>query len=56
MKQDMFSIKVQPDGTEFLMQTKDELDKNHSPDDTQKNKQGRMYSNGGKLISIPTTT
>ena len=47
MQKDTFKVVVEPDGTEYLMQSKDELDKNHGIADTKKNKTGRMYSNGG---------
>ena len=54
MKKDTFSIHIEPDGTEYVYQTLDEMDKNHGIDDTKKNKQGRMYATNGKKIRNPS--
>ena len=48
MTKDTFKTVVEHDGTEFLIQAVDELDKNHGPDDPNATNQGRMYGNDGK--------
>ena len=48
MHQNMFKIIVEPDGTEYMVQAADELDKNHGIEDRKKNKQGRIYAKAGK--------
>ena len=47
MKLNTFEIVTEPDGTQYLIQAVDEMDKNHGIADTKKNKEGRMYSTGG---------
>ena len=50
MEKDMFCIETQPeDGVQYIVQAKDEMDKNHGINDTTKNKTGRMYNTGGEL-------
>ena len=48
MRKNTFKIVVDPDGTEYLIQDIDELDKNHGPDDHDKTNDGRMYGNNHK--------
>ena len=48
MKQDTFKLVTEYDGTQYLIQNIDEVDKNHSPDDTTPTNEGRMYGNNGK--------
>ena len=44
MTRDTFEIIIEPDGTEYVIQKSDEIDKNHGIEDTEKTKQGRMYA------------
>ena len=48
MTKDTFKLMVEPDGTEYLVQHIDEVDKNHGPDDYNATNEGRMYGNSGK--------
>ena len=58
MKKNTFKLVIEPDGTEYLIQDIDKLDKNHGPDDTEKTNDGRMYTNNCKFYYIikPITT
>ena len=47
MTKETFKKIVKPDGTEYIIQHQDEIDKNHGPDDTDITNQGRMYGNEG---------
>ena len=51
MTQDTFTMMTEPDGTQYVIQTIDEADKNHGPDDYTPTNEGRMYGNEGKKIS-----
>ena len=51
MTQDTFHLITEPNGTQYVMQCIDEIDKNHGPDDTDPTNEGRMYSNEGKKLS-----
>ena len=48
MTVDQFDIQTDPDGTRFVFQVKDEVDKNHDVDVTKPAKQGRMYETNSK--------
>ena len=48
MTKDTFQVVCEPNGTEYVIQMIDELDKNHGPDDTSKSNEGRMYATNGK--------
>ena len=48
MMQDTYNLFTEPDGTQYVFQAKDEVDKNHGPDDTMITNEGRMYSNNGE--------
>ena len=43
MTQDTFKLITDPDGTQYVVQNIDEIDKNHGPDDTSATNQGHMY-------------
>ena len=43
-----FKLVVDPDGTEYLVQDQDEMDKNHGPDDYDKSNDGRIYGDPSK--------
>ena len=45
---DWFETHVDPDGTKYVVQVKDEMDKNHRSDNTTETDQARMYKNPGK--------
>ena len=47
MTKETFKIKVQPDGTEVLIQAIDEMDKNHGPDDTNRTNDAKVFSTNG---------
>ena len=47
MTQDTFKVHVNPDGSEYIIQNLDEMDKNHGPEDTEKNNDGRIYPTNG---------
>ena len=49
MKKDHFKLITDYDGTQYVVQTNDEYDKNHGPDDNMQNNEGRMYENPGKI-------
>ena len=44
MTKNTFKLVVEPDGTEYFMQDIDELNKNHTADDTIRTNQGKMYA------------
>ena len=48
MTKDTFKITTDPDGTQYVIQAVDEMDKNHGIADTDKNNEGRMYATEGK--------
>ena len=43
MTKETFKIVVEPDGTEYIMQNIDELDKNHGIEDSDRTNDGRIY-------------
>ena len=45
MQVDWFETHVDPDGTKYIVQVKDEMEKNHRSDDTTEINQARMYEN-----------
>lgn len=49
--QDMFQLSADPDGTEYVYQAVDELDKNHGIDNTNPANEGRMYATPGQYLS-----
>ena len=51
MTKDYFKVVVEPDGTEYVIQSKDEKDKNHGVKDTEIANQAKMYSDPGNLNS-----
>ena len=55
MMQTTFKVVVEPDGTEYMIQACDELDKNHGIENTTKNKQGRIYAKPGNYKEIKNT-
>ena len=52
MTKETFQIDVLPDGTEFVYQAVDEMDKNHGPQDTTRTNDGRMYADPCKKTLI----
>ena len=52
MTKDTFRIVVQPDGTEYIEQAIDEMDKNHSIADADKSNEGKMFATNGKYFHI----
>ena len=48
MTLDHYKVIVEPDGTCYVIQNIDELDKNHHEDDTSMANNGKMYANPGK--------
>ena len=48
MKKSTFKIVTEPDGTEYVMQEMDEIDKNHGYDDDTRTNEGRMYATNGE--------
>ena len=48
MTKETFKPGVEVDGTEYLFQFMDEIDKNHTVDDNTKTNDGRVYSNNSK--------
>lgn len=48
--QDMFDVGYDPDGTEYVFQSKDELDKNHGIDEVLPANDERMYEQPGNFI------
>ena len=49
MLQSTYTLVTNPDGTQFVKQSLDEVDKNHGPDDSRPTNEGRMYPTGGKI-------
>ena len=47
MKQDTFQLITENDGTQYIVQSIDEVDKNHGQQDSNPTNQGRMYGNSG---------
>ena len=45
-----FCIQTNPDNTQFVMQSINEMDTNHGVEDTPKTNKGIMYPTGGKTI------
>ena len=43
-----YKVVVEPDGTRYVIQNIDELDKNHREDCTDLANDGKMYTNPGK--------
>ena len=57
MKKNTFQVVVDPDGTEYVIQAIDEMDKNHGIEDTDNSNKGRMYAtNGEKNLNKLTNT
>ena len=52
MTKDYFEVVVEHDGTEYVIQSKDEKDKNHRVKDTEIANQAKMYADPGKLSSL----
>ena len=50
MKRNTFKLIVEADGTEYYMQDLDEIDKNHTADDTSRTNEGRMYATNSEFI------
>ena len=48
MTKDFFKIEVLPSGECYVVQVKDELDKNHRENSTDLTNQGKMYEVPGK--------
>ena len=44
MEKDWFTIIIEPDGSEHVIQQNDEQDKNHGPSDTTATNEAKMYS------------
>ena len=51
MKIDTFQIYIEPDGTEYVYQAVDEMDKNHGIQDTDNTNNERMYATNGTYFS-----
>ena len=47
-----YKYQVHPDGTEYFIQDKDEMDKNHGIDDDIPANQGKMYGTNGEKIAL----
>ena len=45
MTLDTFKLQVEPDGTKYVYQNVDEMDKNHGIDKSDPANQGKMYEN-----------
>ena len=53
MTKDTFKVEVDPaEELEYIVQSIDELDKNHGINDTKPTNEGRMYADPGKNYSI----
>ena len=53
MTKDTFKVEVEPaEELEYIVQSIDELDKNHGINDTKPTNEGRMYADPGKNYSI----
>ena len=52
MEKDWFKLVVDPDGSMYVIQEKDEKDKNHGIQDTTKANDGKMYAIPGNYICI----
>ena len=50
MNKDWFQVITKADGTKYVMQIQDEMDKNHREDDHSLTNQGKMYEAKCKLI------
>ena len=50
-----FKLITKTDGSQYVVQHIDELDKNHGPGDSTKTNEGRMYATGGKKYLISST-
>ena len=50
MTKDWFNVLTDNQGVKFVMQTADEIDKNHNEEDTQLTNQGRMYEVPGEFM------
>ena len=48
MTKQTFELIIEHDGTQYVIQKIDELDKNHTYQDTEKTNDGRMYANNHK--------
>ena len=48
MTKETFKVIVEPDGTEYVVQSIDEQDKNHTFQDTERTNEGRMYATNSK--------
>ena len=48
MTKETFKLVTNPDGSEYVIQQTDEIDKNHGIEDTHKTKEGKMYATGCK--------
>ena len=49
MTLDHYKVVVEPDGTCYVIQDVDKLDKNHCEDSTEMANDGKMYANQGKI-------
>ena len=56
MLQDTFAVITNPDGTQFVLQNRDEIDKNHGPEDTDKTNEGRMYPTESNIFYFHQNT
>ena len=52
MLQTTFKVHTNPDGSEYVYQAQDEIDKNHGADDTSMTNEGKMYPTGGEYSII----
>ena len=49
MQKNTYQVVVEPDGTEYVVQAVDEMDKNHGIEDTEFSNRGRMYATNGQF-------
>ena len=49
MTEDLFKVITQNDGSKYVMQVRDELDKNHQENDHNLTNQGKMYKVKGNI-------
>ena len=50
MKKNTFKVIIEPDGTEYVVQSIDEMDKNHGIEDTDKSNRGRLYATNSNQL------
>ena len=54
MKVNHFKVITEPDGTKYVIQAIDEMDKNHGVHNTEMTNQAKMYEQPGQKNSLST--